>query len=166
MFPAAIISRDSHVVNIISTNELGLLRQVIIETFRAQQKMWLMSLTNSKFALAPCCHVLITDDREGRMVSNVTTWENWLKRICLTLNQVRVCNQKFPDWLPGARTANDAALCHYFVSQSSEFCRHNTSCCFSTSAYCCYFITDSVRILLDTPSYQRSFKHWSSHCRI
>jgi len=23
------------------------------------------------------------------------------------------------------------------VSQSSEFCRHNTLCCFSTSVYCC-----------------------------
>jgi len=25
----------------------------------------------------------------------------------------------------------------YFVSQSSEFCRHNPLCCFSTSVYCC-----------------------------
>jgi hypothetical protein len=25
----------------------------------------------------------------------------------------------------------------YFVSKSSEFCRHNTLCCFSTSVYCC-----------------------------
>jgi len=24
-------------------------------------------------------------------------------------------------------------LCRYFVSQSSEFCRHNPLCCFSTS---------------------------------
>jgi hypothetical protein len=24
----------------------------------------------------------------------------------------RGCNQKFPDWLPGARTANGTALCH------------------------------------------------------
>jgi len=24
------------------------------------------------------------------------------------------------------------------VSQSSEFCRHNPSCCFSTSVYCCF----------------------------
>jgi hypothetical protein len=28
-------------------------------------------------------------------------------------------------------------LCRYFVSQSSEFCRHNPFCCFSTSVYCC-----------------------------
>jgi hypothetical protein len=28
-------------------------------------------------------------------------------------------------------------LYHYFVSQSSEFCRHNPLCCFSTSVYCC-----------------------------
>jgi len=38
---------------------------------------------------------------------------------------------KYPDWPPGARTANRTALCpyvqlyRYFVSQSSEFCHHN-----------------------------------------
>jgi hypothetical protein len=37
-------------------------------------------------------------------------------------------------------------LYHYFMSQSSEFCRHNPLCCFSTSVYCCYclFRYDSV----------------------
>jgi hypothetical protein len=55
------------------------------------------------------------------------------------------CIQKFPDWPLGARTANGTALCHwvqlyrYFVSQSSEFCRHNPLCFFSTSVYCCLF---------------------------
>jgi hypothetical protein len=55
------------------------------------------------------------------------------------------CIQKFPDWPPGARTANGTALCHlmqlyrYFVSQSSKFCRHNTLCCFSTRVSCCSF---------------------------
>jgi len=47
-------------------------------------------------------------------------------------------------------------LYHYFVSQSSEFCRHNPLCCFSTSVCCCcccLFRYDSVRKLLDTPSY-------------
>jgi hypothetical protein len=54
------------------------------------------------------------------------------------------CNQKFPDWPLGARTANGTALWHYvqlyryFVSQSSEFCHHNSLCCFSTSVYCYY----------------------------
>jgi len=44
---------------------------------------------------------------------------------------IRVCIQKFPDWPPGARTANGRALCHYvqlyrhFVSESSEFYRRN-----------------------------------------
>jgi hypothetical protein len=54
--------------------------------------------------------------------------------------------QKFPDWSPGARTANGTAFCHevqfyrYFVSQSNEFCRHNPLCCFSTSVCsCCLF---------------------------
>jgi hypothetical protein len=67
--------------------------------------------------------------------------------------------QKFPDWPPGSRSANGTAFCHYvqlyryFVSESSEFCRHNPLCCFSTSVYCCYFVVDSVRKLLDTLSY-------------
>jgi hypothetical protein len=58
---------------------------------------------------------------------------------------VRECIQNFPDWPPGARTANGTAFCQwvqlyrYFVSQSSEFCRHNPLCCFSTSVYCCLF---------------------------
>jgi hypothetical protein len=49
------------------------------------------------------------------------------------------CIQKFPDWPPGARTANGTTLCHYvqlyryFVSQYSEFFCHNPLCCFSTS---------------------------------
>jgi len=45
-----------------------------------------------------------------------------------------VCIQKFPDWSPRVKTANDTAL----VSQSSEICRHNPLCCFSTSV-CCLF---------------------------
>jgi hypothetical protein len=77
-------------------------------------------------------------------------------------NELQECIQKFPDWPPGARTANGTALCHkvqlyrYFVSQSSEFWRHDPLCCFPTSVYCCrriYFIIDTVRKLLDTPSY-------------
>jgi hypothetical protein len=41
------------------------------------------------------------------------------------------------------------------VSQSSEFCGHKPLCCFLTSVYCCkrIFHYDSVRKLLDTPSY-------------
>jgi hypothetical protein len=51
--------------------------------------------------------------------------------------------QKFPDWPPTASIANGTALCHYvqlyryFVSQSSEFCRHKPLCCFLTSVFCC-----------------------------
>jgi hypothetical protein len=58
---------------------------------------------------------------------------------------LRGCNQKFPDWPPGARTAYGTALCHYvqlcryFVSQSGEFCRYKPLYCFSTSVYCCLF---------------------------
>jgi hypothetical protein len=78
--------------------------------------------------------------------------------------KVRGFIQKFPDWPSGARTANGTVLCHYvqfysyFVSQSSEFCRHNTLCCFTTSVHCCFlFRYDSVRKLLDTPSYGTSW---------
>jgi hypothetical protein len=78
---------------------------------------------------------------------------------------IRACIQKFPEWPPGARIANGTALCHkaqlyrYFVSQSSEFCRHKPLCCISTSVYyCCfYFVIDSVRELMDTPSYVSDF---------
>jgi hypothetical protein len=58
----------------------------------------------------------------------------------------------FPDWPPGASTANGTTLCHYmqlyryFVSQSSEFCHHNLLCCFSTSR---------SPETLDTPSYNQ-----------
>jgi hypothetical protein len=46
-------------------------------------------------------------------------------------------------------------LYRYFVRQSSEFCRHNPLCCFSASVHRCKrkFRYDSVRKLLDTPSY-------------
>jgi hypothetical protein len=70
---------------------------------------------------------------------------DWGLLTCKYFSRVRGRIQKFPDWPPGARTANSTALCHYvqlyryFVSQSSEFCRHNPSCCFSTSVYCCLF---------------------------
>jgi hypothetical protein len=71
----------------------------------------------------------------------------------------RGCIQKFPDWLPAARTANGTAISHYvqfyryFVSQSSEFCRHSPLRCFLTSVYCykLIFRYDLVRELLDTP---------------
>jgi hypothetical protein len=49
-------------------------------------------------------------------------------------------------------------LYRYFVSQSSEFFRYNSLCCFSTCVYCyCWlFRYDSVRKLLGTPSYDPS----------
>jgi hypothetical protein len=55
-------------------------------------------------------------------------------------------------------------LYRYFVRQSSEFCRYNYLCCFSTSVIVIsvYFIIDSARELLDTPSYNLSSSWWSS----
>jgi len=56
---------------------------------------------------------------------------------------IRGCTQKFPDWPPGARTANGTVFLHwvqfyrYFMSQSREFCHRNPLCCFSASVYCC-----------------------------
>jgi len=86
-----------------------------------------------------------------------------------TLFLIQECIQKFPDLPPGARTANDTALFHkvqfyrYFVSQSSEFCRHNPLCCFSTCVHCCcLFRYDSVRKLLDTPSYVQCRNKWEN----
>jgi hypothetical protein len=72
---------------------------------------------------------------------------------------IRGCIQKFPDWPPGARTANGTALCHYvqlyryFVSHSSEFC-HHTLCVASQRVFivAVYFVIDSLRRLLDTAS--------------
>jgi hypothetical protein len=50
------------------------------------------------------------------------------------------------------------AVVSLFCNQSSEFCYHKPLCCFSTSACCCcccccYFVIDSVRKVLDTPSH-------------
>jgi hypothetical protein len=47
-------------------------------------------------------------------------------------------------------------LYRYFVSQSNEFCRHKTLCAASQQVLIVvsvYFVIDSVRKLLDTPSY-------------
>jgi hypothetical protein len=41
-----------------------------------------------------------------------------------------------------------------FVSQSSEFCRHNPLCYMSISVVAVYFVIDSVRKLLDVSSYE------------
>jgi hypothetical protein len=48
-------------------------------------------------------------------------------------------------------------LYRYFVSQSSEFCRHNL-CVTSQRVFIVvvYFVIDSVRKLLDTPSYEHT----------
>jgi len=51
------------------------------------------------------------------------------------------------------------------MSQSSEFDRYNTLCCFSMSVCCCLFRYDSVRKLLDTPS-QFVTGHWTELWRI
>jgi len=51
-------------------------------------------------------------DREveecGKFLGTVSTydWRQWRNQ------EIRGCIQKFPDWPPGARTANDPALCH------------------------------------------------------
>jgi hypothetical protein len=78
-----------------------------------------------------------------------------------------VCNiragiQNFLNGPHGPRTANGTILCYwvqlyrYFVSQSSDFRCHNHLCC-SQQVFIVvvvvYFVIDSVRKLLDTPSY-------------
>jgi hypothetical protein len=80
--------------------------------------------------------------------------------------------QKFPDWPPGARTANGTALCpyvqlyRYFVSQSSEFCRHNPLCCFSTSVYCCFKHIFRYRLSLETFGYTLVYKNRKESLKI
>jgi len=111
-------------------------------------------------------------------LNNWYFFSHWLPWYCMNLGRyighsrenecpfihLRGCIQKFLDCPPGARTANGTALCHevqsyrYFVSQSSEFCRHNNLCCFSTRVCCCWwwwccFFIDSVWKLLNKPSY-------------
>jgi hypothetical protein len=58
-------------------------------------------------------------------------------------------------WSENCKWYSSLQLHCYFMSQSGEFYRHNPLCCFSTSVYCCkhIFRYDSVRKLLDTPSY-------------
>jgi len=78
------------------------------------------------------------------------------EKILKSTADLRGSNQKFPDWPPGATTVNGTALGHYmqlyryFLSQSNEFYLHNPLCCFSTNVYCCYFVMDSVRKLVNT----------------
>jgi len=67
------------------------------------------------------------------------------KITCTGFVYIRGFIHKFPNWPSGARTANGTDLCYYvqfylyFVSQSSEFCRHSLLCCFSISVY--FFIS-------------------------
>jgi len=71
-----------------------------------------------------------------------------------------MCIQKFPDGPPGAGTSNGTSFLHYvqlyryFVSQSSQFCPIYVCVASEWVFYCCvYFVIDSIRKLLDTPSY-------------
>jgi len=36
-------------------------------------------------------------------------------------NYIQGCIQRFPDWPPGARTANGTALCHYNLCVASQW---------------------------------------------
>jgi hypothetical protein len=90
---------------------------------------------------------------------------------CFRLATLRECIQKFPDWPPGASTANGTVFCHqvqfyrYFVSLPSEFCHHNPLCCFSTSVYFCKSIF-RYRLSPETFGYTLvlSFSPFKSHC--
>jgi hypothetical protein len=77
--------------------------------------------------------------------SGLTEGSTVLWNVVILPRHKPVCTRlhpKFPDWPPGARSANGTALCpqmqlcRYFVSQPSEFCRHNPLLCFSTRVYC------------------------------
>jgi uncharacterized phage protein gp47/JayE len=51
------------------------------------------------------------DDDDVRNYFN-TIWFNKTPGSLLTLASIEGFIQKFPDWPPGARTANGTALCH------------------------------------------------------
>jgi hypothetical protein len=68
---------------------------------------------------------------------------NWAPRHEGVLGVVEVYEGVSKIFGTGARIANGTAVCHYVqlysycVSKSSEFCRHNPLCGFSTGVYCC-----------------------------
>jgi hypothetical protein len=47
----------------------------------------------------------------------------------------------------------DAVVSLFFFNQSSEFCRHNPLCCFSTSVYCCCCCSFRYRLSPETFGY-------------
>jgi hypothetical protein len=87
----------------------------------------------------PCCFhftlKLVAEWNSERLVSyHKTLWRQHPEELDLKLvHDIRGCVHKLPDW----RTANGLRLYRYFVSQCSEFWRHNALRCFSTSVYCC-----------------------------
>jgi hypothetical protein len=85
-----------------------------------------------------------------------------MERLRIT-KEIRGCIQKFPYWPPGARTANGTGLCHrrsciaiLWVSLVSFIaiilCVVSQRLILRVNLY---FVIDSVRKLLDTPSYLR-----------
>jgi hypothetical protein len=58
-------------------------------------------------------------------------------------------------WSENCKWYSFLPLCSVVSLFCEFFCHHNLFCCFSTCVYCCYFVIDSVRKLLDTPSYNR-----------
>jgi hypothetical protein len=69
----------------------------------------------------------------------VHTFSSYFAKICSNIT------------LPSTSRSSEQNLT-YFLSQSSEFCRHNPLCCFSTSIYCCTHIFH-YRISPDTFGY-------------
>jgi hypothetical protein len=68
-------------------------------------------------------------------------WPNgWQWIFIMSTAYIRECIQKFPDWLPGARTANGTAAITLCDASQWVF-------------VVIYFIIDSVQKLLDTPLY-------------
>jgi len=97
----------------------------VLHFFKSMCKpIWCCRCQTALVHLAPCINRTLKDTKMSKFKNE---------------SFIRWCIQKFPDWPPGARTANGTAFCHYvqlylyFVSQSSAFCRHNPLCCFSTS---------------------------------
>jgi hypothetical protein len=76
--------------------------------------------------------------------------------VLLLEDNVRYSCLKYETVSKSFRTGASTAIRCSCIAMSSEFCRHNLLCCFPVSVYW-YFFIDSVRKLLDTPSYMPGF---------
>jgi hypothetical protein len=76
----------------------------------------------------------------GRYVSSLTDLDSYLYSFFGFILEGKLTRvyPKVPE-MAAWREDCKVQLYRYFVRQSSEVCRHEPLCCFSTSVYCCYY---------------------------